>query len=88
MYVWVADGCVCLQGYSPEHKNIELLKLRNFTVGTKIPDSHFTAEDSLEKMGEIIGAMVGYVRDDETVAPPRRVLTGSPGNASEQHCYA
>lgn len=38
-----------------------MLKLRNFTVGKKIPDSVFTADDSQEQIADIIRAMVGYV---------------------------
>lgn len=49
------------QGFDADHRDIELLKLRNFTIGKKIPDSVFTADDSQDKITDIIRAMVGYV---------------------------
>ena len=49
------------QGFDADHRDIELLKLRNFTVGKKIPDSVFTADDSQDQIADIIRAMVGYV---------------------------
>lgn len=38
-----------------------MLKLRNFTIGKKIPDSVFTAANSQEQIMAIVQAMVGYV---------------------------
>ncbi|KAG6361202.1 hypothetical protein INS49_009426 [Diaporthe citri] len=49
------------KGFDADHRDIELLKLRNFTVGKKIPDSALTAEDSQDQITDIIRAMVGYV---------------------------
>ncbi|ROW03066.1 hypothetical protein VMCG_05747 [Cytospora schulzeri] len=49
------------KGFDATHRDIELLKLRNFTVGKKIPDSIFTAEDGLEQITGIISAMVGFI---------------------------
>lgn len=49
------------QGFDADHRDIELLKLRNFTVGKKIPDSVFTADDSQDQIADIIRPMVGYV---------------------------
>ncbi|KAM7202517.1 Conserved hypothetical protein (DUF2461) domain containing protein [Rhypophila sp. PSN 637] len=49
------------QGYQPDHPDIELLKLRSFTVSKKIPDEMFTYEDGQEEIARIFGAMVGFV---------------------------
>ncbi|KAM7215076.1 Conserved hypothetical protein (DUF2461) domain containing protein [Rhypophila decipiens] len=49
------------QGYQPDHRDIELLKLRSFTVSKKIPDDMFTYEDGQEEIARIFGAMVGFV---------------------------
>lgn len=52
-------GC---QGFDADHRDIELLKLRNFTIGKKgLPDSVFTDEDGQDKISDIIRAMVGFV---------------------------
>ncbi|ROV86827.1 hypothetical protein VSDG_09472 [Cytospora chrysosperma] len=49
------------KGFDASHRNIELLKLRNFTVWKKIPDSLFTAEDGQAQITNIISAMVGFI---------------------------
>lgn len=52
-----------LQGFNPEHRDIKLLKLRNYTVGRKIKDSDLTSSDAQEKIMAVITPMVEYVRD-------------------------
>ena len=49
------------KGFAPEHRDMALLKLRNFTVGKKVPDGVFTAEGGQEEVAGVIGAMVGFV---------------------------
>jgi uncharacterized protein DUF2461 len=51
-----------VQGFIAEHRDIELLKLRNFTVSKKFPDAFLTDADGQAKLAEVIGAMVGFVR--------------------------
>lgn len=49
------------KGFDADHRDIELLKLRNFTVGKKLPDSVFTSEGGQEQVLSIIRAMVPFV---------------------------
>lgn len=49
------------QGFDASHRDIDLLKLRNFTVWKKVPDGVFTAEDGQDQITGIISAMVGFV---------------------------
>ncbi|RYP75883.1 hypothetical protein DL771_002147 [Monosporascus sp. 5C6A] len=49
------------KGFHPEHRDLELLKLRNFTVGKKIDDSVLTSEDAQDKIMAIITPMVPFV---------------------------
>lgn len=50
------------KGFVPEHRDMQLLKLRNFTVGKKVPDGVFTAlEGGQEQVAAIVRAMVGFV---------------------------
>ncbi|KAM5348773.1 hypothetical protein ACJ41O_008596 [Fusarium nematophilum] len=49
------------KGFIAEHRDIELLKLRNFTIGTQIDDSIFYDDNAQEKISEVIRAMVGFV---------------------------
>ncbi|KAL1845239.1 hypothetical protein VTK73DRAFT_825 [Phialemonium thermophilum] len=56
--------------FSSEHRDIELLKLRNFTVSKKIPDSYLTAADGQQKIIRIIQAMVGFVTHLNNIVMP------------------
>ncbi|ETS78340.1 hypothetical protein PFICI_10402 [Pestalotiopsis fici W106-1] len=58
------------QGFNPEHRDIELLKLRNYTVGRKIKDSDLTSSDAQEKIMAIISPMVEYVTFLNNVVMP------------------
>jgi len=44
-----------------DHRDIELLKLRKFTVSRKIPDSILYAEDIQERIVEILQPLVAFV---------------------------
>ncbi|KAH7161363.1 hypothetical protein EDB81DRAFT_343428 [Dactylonectria macrodidyma] len=48
-------------GYPRDHPDIELLRLKTFTVGKKIDDSIFTSEDAQEKIAQILRPLVGFV---------------------------
>ncbi|KAK0617075.1 hypothetical protein B0T14DRAFT_538715 [Immersiella caudata] len=58
------------KGFIAEHRDIELLKLRNFTVGKKIPDSTFTSEGGQEELVEVVKAMVGFVSHLNRIVRP------------------
>ncbi|KAK4454157.1 hypothetical protein QBC34DRAFT_394416 [Podospora aff. communis PSN243] len=66
------------KGFIAEHRDIELLKLRNFTVGKKIPDSIFTSEGGQEELVEVVRAMVGFV------AHLNRIVRPDPGDDDEE----
>ncbi|KAK7953741.1 hypothetical protein PG996_014633 [Apiospora saccharicola] len=65
------------QGFHPDHRDIELLKLRNFTVGVKIKDSDFTSSDAQNKIMAIVEPMVEYVTF------LNRVVMPDPGDDSD-----
>lgn len=44
-----------------DHRDIELLKLRNFTISKKVDDKVFTEDDAQEQICEIIAAMHPFV---------------------------
>ncbi|OTA98250.1 hypothetical protein M426DRAFT_326136 [Hypoxylon sp. CI-4A] len=58
------------KGFNPEHRDIELLKLRNFTIGKKIPDEDILAEDAQDRVMSIISAMVEFVSFLNSVVKP------------------
>lgn len=50
------------KGFIPDHRDMELLKLRNFTVGKKVADAEFTSlEGGQTEVVRIIRALVGFV---------------------------
>ncbi|KAK3945666.1 hypothetical protein QBC46DRAFT_302875 [Diplogelasinospora grovesii] len=49
------------KGYPANHPNIELLKLRNFTLSKRVDDSVFTDTNGQERVKEIVRAMVPFI---------------------------
>ncbi|KAI1458146.1 hypothetical protein F4805DRAFT_425695 [Annulohypoxylon moriforme] len=58
------------KGFHPEHRDIELLKLRNYTIGTQIEEADFTTEDAQDKIMRTISAMVGFISFLNSVVRP------------------
>lgn len=58
------------KGFVAEHRDIELLKLRNFTVMKKLPDNVFVKDGGQDEIAEIIGAMVGFVAHLNRIVKP------------------
>lgn len=50
-----------MQGYDGDNPNIELLKLRNFTIGKKISDEEVTGPHGLQIIVDLIGTMTPFV---------------------------
>ena len=49
------------QGYEADNPNIELLRLRNFTLGKRLPDKDILGKDAISHVTEIITALVPFV---------------------------
>ncbi|KAJ5263246.1 Conserved hypothetical protein CHP02453 [Penicillium angulare] len=58
------------KGYDADNKNIELLRLRSFTIGRSIPDAHFMAADAQERIVTLIGIMEPLVTYLNSVVMP------------------
>jgi hypothetical protein len=59
--VWIHADNSFAQGYEADNPNIELLRLRNFTLGKGIEDEIVTGKQGLETILELIGALVPFV---------------------------
>ncbi|KIW71415.1 hypothetical protein, variant 1 [Phialophora macrospora] len=55
------------KGYEADNPNIELLRLRNFTLGKRVPDEKVVGEQGLHTILELISVMVPFV------SPPLRL---------------
>ncbi|KAI0173549.1 hypothetical protein GGR52DRAFT_391234 [Hypoxylon sp. FL1284] len=58
------------KGFHPDHKDIELLKLRNYTVMKKLDDADVLADDAQERVIGVISAMVEFVTFLNSVVMP------------------
>ncbi|KAF2689312.1 hypothetical protein K458DRAFT_413609 [Lentithecium fluviatile CBS 122367] len=58
------------KGYDSNHKDIELLRLRNFTLGTKLSDEEIVGAGGLERVAELIACLVPFIRYLNSVVMP------------------
>ncbi|OAG05110.1 uncharacterized protein CC84DRAFT_1165439 [Paraphaeosphaeria sporulosa] len=58
------------KGYDSDHKDIDLLRLRNFTLGTKLSDNEVVGANGLDRIAEIIGCMVPFITYLNSVVMP------------------
>jgi len=47
--------------YDADHRDIALLRLRNFTIGRKLKDEEVVGKGGLERVVELIGCLVPFV---------------------------
>ncbi|OHF00211.1 hypothetical protein CORC01_04400 [Colletotrichum orchidophilum] len=58
------------KGYLVDHRDIELLKLRNFTISKSIGDQVFTDNDAQEQVCQIIAAMHPFITFLNSIVMP------------------
>ncbi|KAL5118171.1 hypothetical protein ACEQ8H_003843 [Pleosporales sp. CAS-2024a] len=58
------------KGYEQDHKEIDLLRLRNFTLGADIADNEVTGASGLKRMAELVARMVPFIRYVNRVVMP------------------
>ncbi|KAJ2968149.1 hypothetical protein NUW58_g10283 [Xylaria curta] len=58
------------KGFNPDHRDLHLLKLRNYTIGRAITDEDLNSDDAQEKIMETIRAMVPFVTFLNNAAMP------------------
>ncbi|QPG94368.1 hypothetical protein C2857_005786 [Epichloe festucae Fl1] len=71
-------------GYEVTHRDIELLKLRNYTVGTKIDADLVTKDDVQEKLAEMIRGLSGFVSFLNGIIMPDPALDGDDNSDEEE----
>jgi uncharacterized protein (DUF2461 family) len=50
-----------MKGYDADHKDVALLKLRNFVLRKNISDKEITSENGLNIVGDIVEAIEPFV---------------------------
>ncbi|KAF4153302.1 hypothetical protein CNMCM6936_000670 [Aspergillus lentulus] len=58
------------KGYEADNENIELLRLRSFTIGKPLSDSEFMASNVQERLAAIVGVMEPFVTYLNSVVMP------------------
>ncbi|KAF1940682.1 hypothetical protein EJ02DRAFT_455860 [Clathrospora elynae] len=58
------------KGYDPDHSEIELLRLRNFTVGRKLRDDEVIGPTGLDRVAELVHDMVPFIAYLNSVVMP------------------
>ncbi|TKA71053.1 hypothetical protein B0A49_07763, partial [Cryomyces minteri] len=72
-------------GYDSGHKNIELLRLRNFTVGKKLEDEEVIGSKGLARVAELISCMVPFITYlNSIVMPDDPVESGEEADTSNE----
>lgn len=65
------------QGYDKDHRDIELLRLRSFTIGKKLDDSEVVGAGGLQRIADLISCMVPFVSSLRTASlDGRESITG------------
>ncbi|KAI0968249.1 hypothetical protein F4678DRAFT_443759 [Xylaria arbuscula] len=72
------------KGFNPDHRDINLLKLRNYTVGCQIPDDELHGDDAQEKIIEVIRAMVPFITFLNNVVMPDPGLDSDSEEENEE----
>ncbi|KAH8673210.1 hypothetical protein BGZ61DRAFT_555646 [Ilyonectria robusta] len=73
------------KGFIADHRDIELLKLRKFTVSKKIPDDLLCADDTQDKVTEILRPLVGFITFLNSIVMPDddSNISGSDGSQGD-----
>ncbi|KAK5271907.1 hypothetical protein LTR99_000934 [Exophiala xenobiotica] len=67
------------KGYDVDNPSIELLRLRNFTLGASIPDEKVVSEQGLQTILDLIGVLVPFVTYLNSVVMPDEDDSSSDG---------
>ncbi|KAF2850997.1 hypothetical protein T440DRAFT_529753 [Plenodomus tracheiphilus IPT5] len=68
--------------YSHDHKDIDLLRLRSFTMGTKLPDHEILGPGGLDRIAELILSVVPFISYLNSVCMPDEDTSGSSEDES------
>jgi len=71
------------KGYEADNPNIELLRLRNFTLGKRIPDEKVMGEKGLHTILELIRPMAPFVTFLNSVVMPDEDVSDSNEDSDE-----
>ncbi|XP_014560260.1 hypothetical protein COCVIDRAFT_89706 [Bipolaris victoriae FI3] len=71
------------KGYDHDHKDIDLLRLRNFTIGCTVADEVIVGTGGLERVAEVVRAMVPFITYLNSVVMPDEDTSGSSSEGED-----
>ncbi|ERF74732.1 hypothetical protein EPUS_04901 [Endocarpon pusillum Z07020] len=71
------------KGYEADNPNIELLRLKNFTIGRKLQDDEVVGPGGLDRIASLVGTMTPFVTYLNSVIMPDEEDEASTDEASE-----
>jgi uncharacterized protein (DUF2461 family) len=71
------------QGYEHDNENIELLRLRSFTIGKPVSDTDLLSPDAQEKIATLIGIMEPFVSNPFTFICSQILSPASPAACAQ-----
>lgn len=74
-----------MQGYQADHPNIELLRLKNFTIGRKLDDEEITEPGFLGRIAGLVGTMAPFV-SAPLLSAAFQFVKGPCGPGTSNHC--
>ncbi|KAF2017431.1 hypothetical protein BU24DRAFT_345166 [Aaosphaeria arxii CBS 175.79] len=72
------------KGYEKDHKDIELLRLRSFTLGTRLPDHEIVGAKGLDRIVQLVGDMVPFITYLNSVVMPDEETDDSDDSNGEE----
>ena len=66
----VRANVLALKGYEADNPNIDLLRLRNYTIGKKLKDDEVLGSGGLDRIAELIGILTPFVSYLNSVVMP------------------
>ncbi|KAF2199360.1 hypothetical protein GQ43DRAFT_442534 [Delitschia confertaspora ATCC 74209] len=71
------------KGYESDHKDIELLRLRSFTIGKTLSDDEVVGAKGLERVAQLMKCMVPFITYLNSVVMPDEESSGSDEEEGE-----
>ena len=58
---WLIIVFTVLKGFNADNKNIDLLRLRNYTIGRKLTDEDVLGADGISRIADLAGVLTPFV---------------------------
>ncbi|GAB7359898.1 hypothetical protein MBLNU230_g7425t1 [Neophaeotheca triangularis] len=72
------------KGYDADHKDIELLRLKNYTVGRKLSDDEVTGREGIDRVAELFACLKPFITYlNSVVMPDEESSDSESGSESE-----